>query len=365
MEKRLEKGIRELSKNQFPELESLFGKEGFNPEKSIRLEKDVDQDNNERELGNYEAMWTELKDPETGEVIEAKVYIPKVGKVDKVLIVSPGYRGDFVLQESNYADDFAKDGRIVIFMRHNGIRIGEEMKNYTHCPEKSNLALTKGQQHMGKGDDFNFESANREVLTALKVLGQSIDSINKIDVVGHSWGGRISLLSISELVSGIGKDRPNVEQLRKIASKIDNLILMGAWLETRAENIEPYLEYFESEAAEGIFKNMNPQECISSAVSQGKRLSELNSQNFPQQMRIVGLQSVGDEHVDLEGEYEEFFKRMRGLERKGSIILKDLMQLKGEVPAELGNRETEAHDYALRKTGEASRVRQWVGEIIK
>ncbi|MCX6761504.1 MAG: hypothetical protein NTY33_01475 [Candidatus Moranbacteria bacterium] len=323
--------------------------ENFNPERSFRLEKDIDQDNNEVEIGNREIFWTELKNPETGETVEGKLYRPKEGDVKKVLIISPGYKGDFVLQESKYANDFAENGRAVLVLRHNALKVeGEGAKNYVHCPERSELNKKESDKYLGKGN-FSFDSANREVLTALKALNSAIE---KIDIIGHSWGGRISLLSIND----INQESGSSEVAKEIARKIDNLILIGAWLETREENLKPFLDYFKNEAEAGYFKNMDPEEVVESAIKSGAKLKKMSNADFPEQMRIVGIQSVGDEDVDMEGEYLEFFKQLKGRERIGSTVLKDLKQLMVE---KIGDREAETHDYAL------TEVKKWVGQIIK
>ena len=71
------------------------------------------------------------------------------------------------------------------------------------------------------------------------------------------------------------------------------------------------------------------------------------------------MQSVGDLDVKLEGEYLNFFNQLKDMDRKGSIILKDLKEL-AQTPSSIGGREIEAHDYALRKTGEGSEIREWI-----
>lgn len=374
MEKGMETTEREIPVEQFPELVRLFGKEGFNPEKSIRLKKDVDQDNNERELGNYDAVWTELRNPDTEEVVEAKIYIPKEGKIDKVLIICPGYRGDFVLQESNYADDFAKSGRVLVVLRHNSLKIDENSRNYVHCPEKLDFAKKNNQQYTGKGENFSFSRANREVLTALKSLSGKIDEINSIDVLAHSWGSKISSLSISELErQSKGKDE-RADTARKISQKVKNLVLIGPWLIAKEGQMEAYREAFTEEVREGFFKNMDLATAMTDLKISGQDLLKLEDENFPEQMRIVPIFSVGEEEnyapevtgEDLQKAVRDFLTRLEKL-KKGFVVLKDLSPggaIK-EVPEAIGGREVVAHDYALGKTGEASRVRQWVREIIK
>jgi len=375
MEKGMETTEREIPVEQFPELVRLFGgKEGFNPEKSIRLKKDVDQDNNERELGNYDAVWTELRNPDTEEVVEAKIYIPKEGKIDKVLIICPGYRGDFVLQESSYADDFAKDGQALIVLRHNSLRIDENSKNYIHCPEKLEYAKKNNQQYTGKGESFSFSRANCEVLTALKSLSNKIDEIKSVDILAHSWGSKISLSSVSELEKQSKGDSEKAKTAQKISQRIKNLIPIGPWLISKEGQLEGYHGTFEEEVREGFFKNMELSTAMADLKISGQNLLALSDENFPEQMRIVPIFSVGEEEnyapevtgEDLQKAVRDFLTRLEKL-KKGFVVLRDLTPngVIKEVPKTIGGREVVAHDYALGKTGEASRVRQWVKEIIK
>lgn len=332
-------------KENFKNLKNIFG-ENFTAEKTFRLAKDADSDNEEKELINQEAFWTEFKNPDTGEAVEGKVYTPKDAKgIKKVLIVAPGYRGDFVLQEADYADDFVKDNRAMIAMRHNGLRImGEDVKNYVHCPEKADFAKRKNQQYLGRGEDFDFLKADREVLTVLKSLGDKIDGLEKIDIISHSWSGRIALNSITELKKQAEEAGIKGETAKKLIGKIDNLILMGAWLETRQKMPENYREFFKSEEKGDYFNNLNGDKIIEQMISSCDKLKELKSSDLPENMRIVGIHSVEDQDIDLEGEILEFFKQLKDLKRKGSIILKDLKKF---MPEKIGDRETENHDYTL------------------
>jgi hypothetical protein len=336
----------EKEPGKFEKLESLFGK-NFNPEKTIKLEKDVDQDNNQIELPNQEFFWTELKDPETGEVIEGKVYLPKDGKVDKVLIVAPGYRGDFVLQEAQYAKDFAIDGRAMIVLRHNGLRVqGDDVKNYVHCPEKQQFGEQKDQRYLGK-EDFSFETSSREVLVALKAISDKIDDLKKIDILGHSFGARTAIESVTEAK----KHAQSNENIKKLVDKIDNLIVMGAWLETRKEMLEPYLEYFKGEEEGDYFRNLNGEKFFEEILKSAERTKRITTKDFPENMRFIGIHSVSDGDINLEGEVFPFFNQIKDIKRKGSIILKDLKEI---IPSRIGGRETETHDYPI------SQAREWI-----
>jgi hypothetical protein len=341
-------------KEKFKNLKNIFG-ENFTPEKTFQLAKDVDSGNKEKELINKEAFWTEFKNPDTGEAVEGKVYMPKdkdKEDIRQVLIVAPGYRGDFVLQEADYADDFVKDNRAMIVMRHNGLRIaGEDMQNYVHCPEKADFAKRKNQQYLGEGEDFDFLKADREVLTVLKSLSDKIDDIEKIDIIGHSWSGRIALNSIAELKKQAEEAGTKGEIAKKLIDKIDNLILMGAWLETRKEVPEGYREHFKNEEKGDYFKNLNGDKIIEQMISSGNELKKLKSSDLPDNMRIVGIHSVEDKDIDLEGEVLEFFKQIKDIKRKGHLVLKDLKEF---MPEKIGGRETENHDYALEQ------AREWI-----
>jgi hypothetical protein len=338
---------------RFESLEKLFG-ENFNKEKTIELESDLDENNNFKELEKYKAFWTELKNPDTNEAIEGKIYFPKESEnVKKILIIEPGYRGDFVLQESKYADDFANEKRALIVLRHNGLRIDEEeMKDYLHCKEKINYAQKKEQKYTGRDEDFDFEKAEREILTALKSLKDKIDGIDKIDIIGHSWGGRIAVNSILELRKEIEKER---EISKKISGKIDNLILIGPWLETKKEKLETVRNIFEKEEKNGYFKNLKAENFIEGLLSSAEKLKKITSDDLPKNLRITGIISVEDELVSLESVFP-FFNQIKDIKRKGFISLKDFKEL---LPKKIGERKTQIHDYAL------PQVRNFIESVIK
>lgn len=346
-----EKFMEQEPTPKFEALEKVWG-ENFNPEKTIQLTQDLDEHNTVRELGNYESYWTELKDPDSDEAVEGKVYLPKDGVVKDILIISPGYKGDFALQEARYADDFARDGRAVIFLRHNNLRIeGDDVKNYIHCPEKQAKASEKKQKHIGSEEKFSWNKANGEILTALKSLGNKIDDIGKIDIIGHSWGGSIAVNSMTKL------HQDESEVAKKIEQKIDNVILMGAMLETRREVFENYREFFESEAEKDYFKGMDAEAVMNDLISGGEAIGKMTAQNFPENVRLVGVESVVDADIDLRGETLPFFTRMKELKKKGNIVFKDLKEF--AMPEKIGGRDTEVHDYPL------DRVRKWIAKIIE
>ncbi len=339
----------------FESLEKLFG-ENFNREKTIELEGDLDENNNFKELEKYKAFWTELKNPDTNEAIEGKVYFPKESEnVKKILIIEPGYKGDFVLQESNYADDFVNTERAVIALRHNRLKIeGEDMKDYIHCEEKINYAQDKDQKYTGKDEDFDFEKAEREVLTVLKSLKDKIDDIDKIDIIGHSWGGRIAINSILELKKEMEGEKER-EISKKLSEKIDNLILIGPWLETRKEKLEAVRNIFEREEKSGYFKNLKAENFIKGLLSSAEKLKEITPDNLPKNLRITGIISVEDELVNLESVFP-VFDQLKDIERKGFIFLKDFKEL---LPKKIGKRKSQVHDYAL------PQIRDFIGSVIK
>lgn len=348
--------LEQNEEEKFKVLENIFG-ENFTREKTFQITKDIDCNNKEKELINQKVFWTEFKNPDNNEVVEAKVYLPESEKkIKKVLIVSPGYRGDFVLQEADYADDFVKDGRAMIMTRHNSLRIsGEDMQNCIHCPKKENFAEQKDQKYLGKSENFDFLEADKEVLTVLKSLGDKVDNIEKIDIIGHSWGGRIVLNSIVELKKQIEEFGIKDETAKKLSDKIDNLILMGAWLETREEVAENYREFFKGEEKGDYFKNLKGDKIVEQMIISGNELKKLKSSDLPENMRIVGIHSVEDQDIDLEGEILEFFKQIKDIKRKGHIVLKDLKDL---MPDKIGGRETENHDYVLKQ------AREWIKLVI-
>ena len=341
---------------KFESLEKLFG-ENFNKEKTIELKGDLDENNNFKELEKYKAFWTEFKNPDINEAIEGKVYFPKESEnIKKILIIEPGYRGDFVLQESKYADDFAGKERALIILRHNGLRIKEgNMKDYIHCKEKIDYAQSKDQKYTGKDEDFDFKKAEREILTVLKSLKDKIDDIDKIDIIGHSWGGRIAVNSVTELKKEIGSEEKKEKAFEKISEKIDNLVLIGPWLETEKEKLKAVRNIFEKEEKNDYFKNLKAENFIKGLLSLAEKLKKITPDDLPKNLRITGIVSVKDELVNLESIFP-FFNQLKDMKRKGFVSLKDFKEL---LPEKIGERKSQVHDYAL------PQVRNFVGSVIK
>lgn len=347
-------------------LEKLIG-ENFNRQKTFELERESDENNHPRELGEYQVFWTELINPDTNEVVEGKIYFPKDSQnIKKILIICPGYKGDFVLQEAYYADQFAKEGRAVCVLRHNGIRTqGEEMQNYIHCPEKQEKAQKEGQDYLGLGKDFSYSQAGREVLTALQAFGASADKLDSIDILGHSWGGRIAIQSIVEL------QKENSHTATTVKEKVKNLILLAPWLETRKDLMEnKYRQMLSSDEQNQSLRGMTADAVLSDLRSTSQKIEDLTSQDFPPDLKIVGIESVTDEYT-MGPEYQEeeyknlnsglqgFFKRIKSHPRIGNIVLKDLSGISG-YPLKIGNRNPEIHDYHL----EGGQIRKIISQII-
>jgi hypothetical protein len=340
------------TENKLVTLDGLLGK-NFSKEKTIKLETDVDENNERKEIDNQEVFWTEFVNPETGETVEGKIYFPKNGKVEKVLIIEPGYRGDFVLQESMYADDFVKDGRAMIVLRHNGLRIeGDDVVNYLHCPDKRKTSSGGKQEHLGR-KDFDFYESNKEILIALKSLEHSLFQIKSIDIIGHSWGGNIALRSIVELQKQALQNGDNAVISVKVIKKLNNLILIGAWLETEANVFHE--EFFKKEEAGGYFKNLSAEKTMRQIEGAGEELKKIKAEDIPRNLRVESIVSIGEEEVDILKDIFGFFKRLKGFRKKGQIVLKEL---KAMMPKEIGGRETEDHDYELKM------VRNWIRMII-
>jgi hypothetical protein len=336
----------------FSQLAELFG-DKFGIEKTIRLDQDVDENNEQKEIKDKEAFWTEFIDPETRETVEGKIYFPKDGKIEKILIIEPGYRGDFVLQESMYADDFVKDGRAMLVLRHNGLRIeDDDVVNYLHCPDKRKASSGGKQKYLGK-KDFDFSESNKEVLIALKSLEHSLGQIKSIDIIGHSWGGNIALRSIVELQKQALQNGDSAVISEKVIKKLNNLVLIGAWLETEVNVFHE--EFFKKEEAGGYFKNLSAEKTIRQIAEAGQELKKIKAEDIPKNLRVESIVSIGEEEVDILKDIFGFLKRLKGFRKKGQIVLKEL---KAMMPEKIGGRETETHDYELKM------VRNWIKMII-
>lgn len=303
--------------------------------KTIVLEKDVDKDNKECPL-NCKAMWTQLINPETGEMVEAKIYAPE-GLVQKILIICPGYRGDFVLQERSYADDFCKDGRAIVCLRHNGLRVvGEDVVNYVHCPERQR---TWGR-YTGKGP-FSVKKANRELLIALKAI-VSTENFD-VDIIGHSWGGQIVLESLKAL-----------KELRDpIVKKVKNVILLGAMLDSRPETYTAYRDFFLTDAQQDFFREMDARDMVEDFLDNARDMGNFTSGDISENVRITIINSSADKEIDIRGEQIPFHGQIDDSEARWIFFRFD------DSMVTLGGRLSEGHDYV------DPEVRDCIREILE
>lgn len=333
-------------------LEAVLG-DNFNPEKTIALKKDVDENNQEQPLGNYEAHWTEMINPDTKEVVEGKIYTPEGGPAKDILIICPGYIGDFVLQEKSYADEFCRDSRAVIVLRHNNLRIkGEDVQNFVHCPERQKM----DQDYTGRGDKFSIKEANREILTVLKSMGDKIDNLDNIDILGHSWGGMIALESLMDI------NKEESEQSRKIVKKLNNLILLASMVDSREAIYEIYRPDLEGDARKGYFKDMNSEEIVKDLKDNGRDFNKNKLRDLPKNIKITSLNSMADKELDPADMKADMlvpfhFKLDESLSPR-LIFFQDGDYGPPKAEKTLGGRGPEEHDYA------GSEARRWLKKII-
>ncbi|MDD4531517.1 MAG: alpha/beta hydrolase [Candidatus Pacebacteria bacterium] len=284
-------------------------------------------------------MWTMFINPETDEVVEGKVYMPK-GQVKKVLIICPGYRGDFVLQERHYAHDFCRSGRAVICLRHNSLRtVGKDVENYVHCPQRQ----VTGGRYTGEGA-FSVKKANREVLTVLKAL-EPVGDIEEIDILAHSWGGQISLESLKAI-----KESGEMGAVKKLK----NLVLLGATLDSRPETYLAYREAFVSDAKQDFFNCMDPDQIIEDFLDNAEDMGNFSSADIPENVRIVIINSSADQEIDVENEQIPFHGKIQDCYESTWIFLRV-----DPIEIALGGRSSEGHDYI------DSQIWEVIQDIIK
>lgn len=332
----------EKNEKEPSDMESIFG-DNCNIQKTFSIRKDLDINNNEVELVHCDAFWTELIDPDSKEIVEGKVYLPKKQEDQKeVVVFCPGYRGDFAIQESEYAEALSQKGKTVIFLRHNGLNVEkEDLFNCVHCKERGEVVINNDRlKYLGDSSDFSFSfiKANDEVLTALKALSGNTD-IERVDIVGHSWGARIAIESLKKLNF---EDTPGA---RSIKDKIKSTTLLGAWLETRRDKTEVFRDYFVSDGENDYFKNMDGNKAMEEIFKMNENFDKIQGSDLPRNTKIIGIHSVGDGYVDMRGEIAPFFDRLEK-NQKGYMTTKDLI---GMTPKEIGGRSSETHDYATKE----------------
>ncbi len=323
-------------------LDSLFG-ENYDPEITMKLADEMEKS----AIAGFpiaSMYWTKMKG--LSRSVEGKVFScgPSTFNVPyhspKALIIIPGYRGDFVLQEENYVvKTIAVNATKVIVLRHNALRIiGEDMQNYVHCPSRVELAKkAERYQYLG-GQDFSFLEASLELLTALEAL--NLEKVENIHILGHSWGARIALLSLDQLIEN--ERQQGIPATKSpILQKIRSVILLGPWLETRREKILGLEAIVAEEAQGGYFRNMRADQFITDMLDTAVCLKDTNLKGLAAPVHIICADR--DEHIpDIEGEIGPVFEKLR-VPRKSLHILGDLKQ---QMPPTIGGREVEVHDYA-------------------
>lgn len=336
----------------FEWLERIFG-DNFSRAKTIKLQEDVDAHN--VRFSNFwesEICWTELVNPATKEVVEGKVYFPLGTAPSSVILVCPGYRGDFVLQERAYVKKLVFTEAAFIFLRHNAIRIeGNDVQNYIHCPEKVGWAKEHKQGYLGSGKPFSYTGASREVLTALRAL--AIENVEKIHIIGHSWGGRIAPLSLAQLAQE--------EACVPIDKKLKTLTVLGPWWETREEVLtsDGLRELIDGDVEENYFKDMDGERFVADLLSTAQEIKKVTAADLPQHLELSVIWAPGDEYdpdfESMQAEIMPVMSQLEALEHQQLIVLPSLRHFK---LAEIGGRNTDTHDYAT------SYVRDIVGRII-
>lgn len=323
-------------------LDRLFG-EDYDPETTMKLTDEMEK----TAIVGFpiaSMYWTKMKGLSGS--VEGKVFScgPSTFNVPyhspKVLIIIPGYRGDFVLQEESYVvKAISVNTTDIIVLRHNGLRVmGEDVQNYVHCPERIALAKTSPKYEYLGDQNFSFLEASLELLTVLEAL--NLENVENIHILGHSWGSRIALLSLDQLIEN-ERQRGISAANSSILQKIRNIILLGPWLEIRREKILALEPIVAEDVQAGYFRNMKADQFITDMLDTAACLKQttLNGLSVPAHI----ICSDHDEHIpDITGEVWPIFSQLQ-VPKKSLHILGDL---KPQMPPTIGGRPIEVHDYA-------------------
>ncbi len=330
-------------------IDRLVELENINSKKLIELEYDVNEQGEQVELGEHEAAyWVEFKNPGTDETVEAKVYMPENGVISNVVIFCPGYAGDIVAQERAYAAELGDEHTACIFLRHNHLKLDTARTDHVHCPQRMEL----GGKHLGNPDTkFSFSGANKELLTVLMALADN-SSIELVNVIGHSWGGRISIFSLMELAK-LAKEGNGRAQ--EIEPKMKRFISLGGWIGDK-EDVLALKNYFQEAEKNPPFEGLTWEGIESGLEEAQTMLDGFSELSLPSHVIIHAVSSYRD--FDEEGastrpaKFMKYILRKISLERRGGFVFAQLDEsgehdILAEKPDTYGTqrRGGEFHDY--------------------
>ena len=342
-------------------LDRLFG-DNYDPEKTILISGyDLDVNNEPLKLSDkyYQVYWTVVKEPAElcirhNELVEAKVYIPR-DTIQDVVIYSPGYGGDGVCGENLYVDVLESSGRAFVFLRHNHLRIESDdpeidrvLRSCVHCEQKRKWAKENGQIYLGPSDgSLGYDiTCFREVEIPLDAIATNNDKIN-FHLIGHSWGGRICLISLYSLF--LRREQPFYASLN---SRIKTLIVLAPWWETREEVFRSYIPLIQKDISDGYFRGMAEKDFLFGLSTTSSWLLKIGRLWWrpPKQTRIAVINSIGDEHTKgWDGIFQEVAPIYAKLSscRDTKIDFIPLPDLSPILPSQFAERNAESHDYCL------------------
>ncbi len=331
---------RTETESQLSGLEQIVPKEKIDQSMTFRIAEERDENG---EVIDADVFWTKLE--HEGQVAEGKLWVPKSGKTDKLVIFEPGMPGDSTSwMEEKHVKGLTEEGYTVMILRHLGTKTDvDNANNYIHCPERVERAETNGVKSLGEDRKYNIEEASHEVGTATNVLGGQFEQIS---LVGHSSG-----------VVNTVHDFPNIDP--EVQKKIDRFIGLSGYI-----NDEHFREFFEREAGEksGIGGLKKYYEYCKDVIRIGeaednvqavkRMISEIEARGknaLPDQVMVTQLHSPQDEFFMSEGP-KHFRDKVLG---RGAVIRDDTQASSGAAEY-----DDPAHGLREMKTAQLLRMLQ-------
>lgn len=319
------RGGQEVEKLQEFSPEQIISRDKFNSNLTFALENETDEDGNEI---NCQAFWVSFEDD--GKKAEGKLFVPKEGVGEKLIIFEPGMPGNSTIwMDQRHAPKLVKEGYTVLILRHLGTRMTDEKakKEYLGCDER----VEKGKKVMGNEEflgvegECDVEAMSHEVSTAVNNIAQNFKEVN---LIGHSSGSLNVLYDFDNI-------KPEVQGKIKRVVSMEGFVHKALMDLKEKMTLEDFYAYCNGVLNIGSAeRNVNKaEEMFSHIENQGKDL-------LPKETTFIQMHVAEDDYFLL-GPIKDLQDKLgRGI----TVVNETQLDEKDEVPTEphdLGDLKTE------------------------
>lgn len=246
--------------------------------------------------GEFSGKWLEIR--ESGNAVEGKLYLPKDGGGNKIIIFHPGLPGDAVEWfEEKHVQPLLADGYTVFVARHAGLILDQKNERYIHSADR------RAMNDRIVGDDTKEVSVNdwlKEPELTLKYFAPDFKSIG---LVTHSFSGLSGAISLSRLNEQYNKDL-GPSPLAKVNKW---LILSGFASDFRGDYWDPNRKFFNAELMQNFFKDIrggvyqsgDPQKMLEQ-LKQASSEVKNKIRDLPKHIGVIGVYPEQDRILSIQ-----------------------------------------------------------------